>query len=86
MVSALMLIAVAIPAIIWLSWRRFRGGPQQREPRLRKWLSGEFVTWQGRLNAREAAVQVLLPLAAVAFGLTASGIVLAITAATFAPA
>ena len=33
--------------------------------------SGNFRTWQGDLKASSAAVQILLPIAAVAFGMTA---------------
>ena len=44
--------------------------------------SGEFDTWQGRRKAAGAAVEILLPIAAVAFGITAFGIVLHFTAAT----
>jgi hypothetical protein len=31
-------------------------------------------TWQGRLTGTEAAMQILLPIAAAAFGMTALGI------------
>ena len=40
------------------------------------WLSGEFETWQGRLKGTDAAVEILLPIAAVAFGMTIFGILL----------
>ena len=82
MVSVLMLIAVAIPTVIWLSWRKAQGPAANKNAGedFGEWLSGDFETWQGRVSAREAAIQVLLPLAAVAFGLTAIGIVLHFTA------
>jgi hypothetical protein len=35
------------------------------------WASGDFITWQDRLKGRNAAIEVLLPLAAVAFGMSA---------------
>jgi hypothetical protein len=39
------------------------------------WLQGHFVTWTGEQKSSTATIEVLLPLAAVAFGLTAIGIV-----------
>jgi hypothetical protein len=44
-------------------------------------LRGKFATWTDQENSATAAVEVLLPLAAVAFGFTALGIVLELTRA-----
>lgn len=41
----------------------------------RGWASREFNTWQYRLKGGNAAAEVLLPIAAIAFGMTAIGIV-----------
>jgi len=41
----------------------------------RAWASREFDTWQYRLKGGNAAAEVLLPIAAIAFGMTAIGIV-----------
>ena len=41
----------------------------------RGWASKEFDTWQYRLKGGHAAAEVLLPIAAIAFGMTAIGIV-----------
>ena len=41
----------------------------------RAWLQGRFATWTDEEKPSTAAVEILLPLAAVAFGLTALGIV-----------
>jgi hypothetical protein len=57
-------------------------GEQQRQLPFRDWRSGEFAVWQARLRGLHAAIDILLPLAAVAFGLTAIGIVFAIVSAT----
>ncbi len=46
------------------------------QPPFRTWRSWDFDTWSGRLSGRHAAAQILLPIAAVAFGMTAFGIVL----------
>ena len=40
------------------------------------WLRREFSTWTDRQKGTTAAVEILLPIAAVAFGITALGIVL----------
>ena len=41
-----------------------------------------FAVWGSKLHGTDAAIDMLLPLAAVAFGLTAIGIVFLIAAAT----
>ena len=78
MVSVLLLIAVAVPSAIWLSWRKFpgSGAAANQSGTVREWMAGDFETWQGRVSGREAAIEILLPLAAVAFGLSAFGIAL----------
>jgi hypothetical protein len=42
-------------------------------------MAGDFDTWQDRVRGRNAAVEVLLPMAAIAIGMTAFGIVLHFT-------
>jgi len=42
------------------------------------WMHGEFETWTGRCKSWTAAVEILLPIAAIAFGMTAFGIVFSI--------
>jgi hypothetical protein len=48
--------------------------PHDRPPRYHDWASGEFDAWQCELHAREATLQVLLPIAAAAFGMTLIGL------------
>jgi hypothetical protein len=76
-VSFFLSIIVAIPFALWVAWRGHptAGGREDGET-FRDWAAGEFVTWQGRLSGREAAIEILLPLMAVAFGLTVFGLVL----------
>jgi hypothetical protein len=71
-VSGLFFITIDIPCALWLAWRTGRD-PNARERRtsFREWASGNFRTWQGDLKASSAAIQILLPIAAVAFGMTA---------------
>ncbi|MEH2558605.1 hypothetical protein V1286_006134 [Bradyrhizobium algeriense] len=82
MVSVLLLVAVMLPWSLSLVWSRHRM-PNERNPNsisLRDWRRGDFVVWGGRLRGTQAAIDMLLPLAAVAFGLTALGIVFLICA------
>jgi hypothetical protein len=76
-VSFFLLLTVGIPFALWLAWRGSPiSGAHEHDQMFRDWAGGEFETWQGRQSGAEAAVELLLPLAAVAFGLTILGIVL----------
>jgi hypothetical protein len=91
MVSVLVFMAIVIPAALWRTnvraARRSAAEADASEnvtqppPPLGTWLQGEFATWTDREKGSLAAVEILLPLAAVAFGLTALGIVLDLTRA-----
>ena len=81
-VGGFMLIAVAIPCVLWLVWWSNQGADAARRDSavggetLRDWSAGDLDTWQDRLRGTNAAVEILLPIAAVAFGMTAFGIVM----------
>lgn len=75
-VAGFFVIAMGTPFLIWLTWRNQTHARHGRIGSLRDWFKGECQTWQCRLSGREAATQVLLPIAAVAFGMMAIGIVL----------
>ena len=74
-VSGFLMILMAIPFVLS---RVSRDNADDGSPRrsLRGWASCEFDTWQYRLTCRSAAVEVLLPVAAAAFGMTAFGVIL----------
>jgi hypothetical protein len=80
-VSVLVFMALAIPAAL----RRAFVVAQRAEPEpsetLGVWLQGRFATWTDQEESSTAAMEVLLPLAAVAFGITALGVVLQLTRA-----
>ena len=80
-ITLFFLIAVGVPVLLWLTWRR-NTAPQEQtrvnEP-LRDWLSQSFETWTGDTTGKDAAAQVLLPIAAVAFGMTIFGLVFLFT-------
>jgi hypothetical protein len=86
MVSGVMLAAVGIPLVVFFTRRRFLKTHMHVEDAaphpLRTWLANDFDTWQARLSAREAAVQILLPLAAVSVGITLLGIAMIADMAT----
>ena len=81
-VTGFFLMAMAIPLLLWLTWWRHRepGAAESGSSSFRHWASGDFAIWQGRLAGSEAAVQVILPIAAVSIGLTLIGIVLVVVA------
>src|SRR5262249_31374878 len=44
------------------------------QPSLRDWATWDFETWQDRQSGAQAALHILLPIAAAALGMTAFGI------------
>jgi hypothetical protein len=73
-VSGFIVVAVALPLIL-SRVQRVDGASGNNEPRsFRDWAVMDFDTWQGRLSGAQAAAQILLPIAAVAFGMTIFGI------------
>jgi len=82
-VSVLFLVAVLLPAVMSLVWRKYQM-PHERHPQpasLHDWRAGDFEVWGAKLRGTDAAIDVLLPLMAVSFGLTAIGIVFVIVRA-----
>ncbi|MBN8959997.1 MAG: hypothetical protein J0H71_02610 [Rhizobiales bacterium] len=77
-ISILLLMALGIPLILWRQWWKYGRSKDDRRDAvsLRDWGSGDMDVWGARLHSKDAAINMLLPLAAVAFGLTAIGIVL----------
>jgi hypothetical protein len=86
-VTGFFIVAMALPSLLWRTWRNNRRpalptlgeAPDTIRP-FRDWLFGDLETWQGRLKGWDAAVAILLPIAAVAIGMTAFAIVLHFTA------
>jgi hypothetical protein len=74
------LIAVSLPLILSRVGRAHNAtdgdatkGDDKPVPFL-DWARGDFDTWQGRLTGTQAAMQIVLPIAAAALGMTAIGI------------
>ncbi|HEY7230615.1 MAG TPA: hypothetical protein VH558_09615 [Pseudolabrys sp.] len=70
-------VLVGIPVLLWLTWRRNAAPHEQtRVPApFREWSTNSFETWTGGLSGRDASIQILLPIAAVAIGMTIFGLV-----------
>jgi hypothetical protein len=77
--SGLLFVAVLLPALLWRVWRREQQAGGDSAP-FRRWASGDFRAGESKLKASHAAIDVLLPLASVACGITALGIVFALIA------
>jgi hypothetical protein len=78
-VTGLVSIAVAIPCVLWrMAYRRAeRSADDDASTRpFRDWAAQDFETWQDRVKGSNAAIEVLTPIAAVAFGMTGFAIVL----------
>ena len=78
-VTFFFVVALGVPALIWLTWRHHGGDAEHGatdEP-FREWAARDFPTWTGGLNGRAAATQILLPIMAVAIGMTVFGLVYA---------
>jgi hypothetical protein len=77
MITLFFVVLVAIPVVLWQTWQHNAPPSETRAPgeSFRDWTSEEFVTWTGGLSGREAAIQVLLPIAAVSIGMTVFGLV-----------
>ena len=76
-ITLFFVIVTAIPLVLWQAWRRVAAanGTHRDVDAFRDWASHEFVTLTERLSGKQAAIQILLPLAAVAFGMTIFGLV-----------
>ena len=79
-VTGLFVIAIAIPALCWLTWRRNVDARDDDHLSFRDWAVGEFDTCTGPVKGANATAEVLLPIAAVAVGMTVLGLVFHIIA------
>src|SRR5882724_4715260 len=71
--SGIVALAIGVLTAVWLVRHGDRrgGAAGEGEDLLGGWASGEFETWTGRVRGVIAAVEALLPIAAVAFGMIA---------------
>ncbi|MDX8513965.1 hypothetical protein [Mesorhizobium captivum] len=73
-VTGFIVMAVALPAIAGHVWRHHRIGRPSKPKTFPDWIAGEFDTGEHPVKASTATIEILLPLAAVAFGMTAFAI------------
>lgn len=87
MISVLVFMSIAIPLALWRANAAAQrsdavaNATERTSESLSTWLRGRFATWTDPEAGSTAAAEILLPLAAVAFGITALGIVFDLTRA-----
>jgi hypothetical protein len=79
-VTGLFVMAIAIPATLWLTWIRNSGDDAGDDRKFRDWAGGEFEMSTGRFKGANAAIEALLPIAAVSIGLVALGVIFDVVA------
>jgi hypothetical protein len=79
-VTGLFVIAIAIPTICWLTWKRNADGARGGSLSFRDWAAAKFNTSTGPVKGANATAEVLLPIAAVAIGMMVLGLVFHIIA------
>jgi hypothetical protein len=79
-VTGLFVMAVAVPTILWVTWKRNSGDAAEDNPTFREWAAGEFEMWTGKFKGANAAIEALLPIAAVSIGLVVLGIIFDVVA------
>jgi hypothetical protein len=80
-ITALFVIAgLAFTGLFLVQYRHQPEYPSQpHEIPFQEWSAGTFEVWGSKQSSRQAAIEILLPIAAAAFGLTAIGIVFLIS-------
>jgi hypothetical protein len=81
-VTVLFLVAGLCFSAAFLVWYRHQPDYDRHpnEVPFRDWRTGNFAVWGSQQSAGQAATEILLPIAAAAFGITAIGIVYTISA------
>lgn len=74
-VTGLLIVAIAIPLVLWRVWRANSDERADDRMSFGEWRSSQFQIWQGRQKGSQAATEIILPVAAAAVGMTAFAIV-----------
>ena len=75
-VTGFLALIIAIPFILWRVARANRDrSDEERSPDFDDWAASQFETWQDRVKGSNAAMEIILPIAAAAIGMTAFAIV-----------
>ena len=80
-ITVLFLVAGVCFSGSFLVWYRHQPdyGKHPNEVPFRDWITGKFAVWGSQQSARQATTDILLPIAAAAFGITAMGTIYAIS-------
>jgi hypothetical protein len=75
-VTGFIFIAVALPLIAWIVWRRNRDRPTRHRETFADWASAEVdIGPGGKVKGTIAAVEILLPIAAITLGMIGFAII-----------
>ena len=74
-VTGLLIVAIAIPYVIWRVWRANTDQREDDRMRFSEWRSSQFEIWQDCQKGISAATEIILPIAAAAVGMTAFAII-----------
>lgn len=74
-VTGLLIVVTTIPLILWRVWRANTDERADDRMSFREWKSSQFETWQDRVKGSNAAVEIVLPIAAAAIGMTVFAVV-----------
>ncbi|MDR6303775.1 hypothetical protein GGQ85_001471 [Nitrobacter vulgaris] len=79
-ITVLFLVAGLCFSGSFLVWYRHQPDYDKHpnEVPFRDWITGKFAVWGSQQSSKQAATEILLPMAAAAFGITAMGTIYAI--------
>jgi hypothetical protein len=74
-VTGLLIVVIAIPLVLWRVRRANTDERADDAMSFGEWTSSQFETWQDRQKGAIAAIEIILPIAAAAVGMTAFAII-----------
>ena len=74
-ITLFFIVLVGIPLLLWLTWRHNTPEQNGNAAPFSEWTTNSFETSTGDISGRQASIQILLPIAAVAIGITVFGLV-----------
>jgi hypothetical protein len=75
-VTGFIFIAVALPVVAWAVWRQSRNRGTKHSETFSDWASAEVdVGPGGKVKGTTAAIEILLPIAAITFGMIGFAII-----------
>lgn len=75
-VTGFIFISIAVPVVAWTVWRRNRGHATKHRETFSDWASSEIdIGLCGNVKGTTAAIEILLPIAAITFGMIGFAII-----------